>query len=346
MPPTVFPRRWLVLSSHATPSSSELGCANAEEQIIEFERKDAIALGDDEGLDFPSSPTNKTPLEEKPMDETKRGKATECCALCTEPFTSWRQKARIRRTKQNCHVCARSVCVVEGQSGDGCCHKTLVPKRLWHRTLASLRKEDTKVRRIDCDWCSQSKDTLPSAGPVGKDKDVPVSAAGEATEQSNKCSASPSPEAKCTCAEGWLCFDCDKNVHEAAPTSILDYLEKAVEEDDFAALHEMTQRPLILWLRTLDCDEALDAQHFVHLSQRLLRVPAYVNDNVAPPWPRPAAKPRFYSTQIIYSGLKALNSTLNFVAGTELVAGNKIRTAVQAVRLVHCSVRTLQFAAP
>jgi len=218
-----------------------------------------------------------------------------------------------------------------------------VPKRLWHRTLASLRKEDTKVRRIDCDWCSQSKDTLPSAGPVGKDKDVPVSAAGEATEQSNKCSASPSPEAKCTCTEGWFCFDCDKNVHEAAPTSILDYLEKAVEEDDLAALHEMTQRPLILWLRTLDCDEALDAQHFVHLSQRLFRVPTYVNNNVAPPWPRPAPKPRSYSTQIIYSGLKALNSTLNFVAGTELVAGNKIWPAVRAVRLVH---RSVQFAAP
>jgi hypothetical protein len=329
-------------SNSSTFPASSPGCAHAEEKIIEFERKDAIAVGDDEGLDYPSSPTNEAPLEEEPMDETKRGKATECCALCTEPFTSWLQKARIRRTKQNCRVCARPVCVVEGQSGDGCrdgcCHKARVPKGLWHRTLASLRKEDTNVRRIDCGWCSQSKDAVPSAGPVGKDKGLPVSA-GEATGQSSKCSASPSPEAKCTCAEGWLCFDCDKHLHEAALTRILDYLEKAVEEDDLSALHEMTQRPLILWLRTLDCDEALNAQHFVHLSQRLLRVPAYVNNNVAPPWPRPAAKPRSYSTQLKYSALEAFKKTLNFVGGKKVrFVCDTVQFAAQGYSLLRESI--------
>jgi hypothetical protein len=286
-------------------------CPPLEESNMEEE--DAIVVGDDEVLDYPSPSTNEAPPKEEAKEETKRGKATECCALCTEPFTPWGsslklstflQKAPIRRTKHNCRVCARPVCAVDGQSGDGCCHKARVPKRLWHRTLASLRKEDTKVRRLDCEWCSQSKDTVPSAGPVGKD--VPASADGEATEQSDK-TASPSPEAECTCAEGWLCFDCEKHVCEAARTTIFDDLEKAVEEDNLAALHEMTQLPLILWLHTLDCDEALDAQHFARLSQRLLRVLAYVNNNVAPSWPRPAAKPRSYSSQVGYSALEAFN---------------------------------------
>jgi hypothetical protein len=38
-----------------------------------------------------------------------------------------------------------------------------------------------------------------------------------------------------------------------------------------------------------------------------LRVLAYVNNNVAPSWPRPAAKPRSYSSQVGYCALEAFN---------------------------------------
>lgn len=197
-----------------------------------------------------------------------------------------------------------------------------MPKKLWHRTLSSLRKEDAKIKRLDCEVCLCSKDTPPPAAassdaskqPSAKEAASTSTDDGEKSDK-EKCSTSPAAEAVCTCAEGWLCVDCNAQIGENAQSTIFDELEKAAEDGDLKSLHELTQHPLILWLLTLDCDDTDDAQHFAGLSQRLLRVPSYLENGVVPTWPRPAAKPRSYTSQVGYSALEAFN----------FVAGGKIR---------------------
>ena len=134
-------------------------------------------------------------------DESKRGRANDCCALCTEPFTPWGsslnlgslvRKAPPRRTKHMCRICARPVCESDSADVPGCCTKARVPKRLWHRSLASLRKEDTKVRRLDCTVCFRSKDAPAPAAADPEDYDDREEKEGVDSE------STPAPEG-CSC---------------------------------------------------------------------------------------------------------------------------------------------------
>jgi hypothetical protein len=134
------------------------------------------------------------------------------------------------------------------------------------------------------------------------------------------CSA---PEEACTCTEGWLCYDCESQVNEHAQSTILDELQKAAEDGDLAALHGLVQHRFISWLLTLDCEKADDARHFTGLSQRLLRIPAYLENGIEPAWPRPAPRPRAYKLQVAQSAFEAFN----------FVVGGKVKLAVQSVRL-------------
>ena len=280
----------------------------------------------------PPAQASPEPCEQQAgKDDAKSGKANDCCALCIESFTPWGsslklsslvRKAGPRRNKHSCRVCARPVCETEGSELAGCCRKTRVPKRFWHRTLMSLRpKEDSKVRRLDCEMCLRA-DT-PSGGASAGAGDSPSATPVECDQTAKAATGSPAAEEACTCTDGWLCYDCESQINEHAQSTVFDELQRAAEDGDLGALHTLTQHRFIAWLLTLDCEEADDARHFSGLSQRLLRVPAYLKNGVEPAWPRPAAKPRAYKSQVAQSALEAFN----------FVAGGKIKLAVQSVRL-------------
>jgi hypothetical protein len=295
------------------------------------------ALGDEEHVmvDIAGSPgraqASPEPCEQKDgNDDTSgkaSGKANDCCALCTEPFTPWGssltlsslvRKAAPRRNKHSCRVCARPVCEAEGSEITGCCKKTRVPKRFWHRTLMKLRpKEDSKVRRVDCEFC------LRAAPVCGEGEDGSPPTPVECDQTGKMASGCSAPEEACTCTEGWLCYDCESQVNEHAQSTILDELQKAAEDGDLAALHGLVQHRFISWLLTLDCEKADDARHFTGLSQRLLRIPAYLENGIEPAWPRPAPRPRAYKLQVAQSAFEAFN----------FVVGGKVKLAVQSVRL-------------
>ena len=223
----------------------------------------------------PELPAADAEAHQAGKDESKRGKASDCCALCTEAFTPWGsslnlssfvRKAAPRRSKHNCRICARPVCEIEpsreGAETTGCCRKTRVPKRLWHRSLASLRKEDTKVRRQDCELCARTRangepddcSALHSPSPTD-----PLDA--DASKDSLGASVA-ADTASCICAEGWLCNDCEENVSNFKRASPLDDMQAAADAGDLQALHVCASLPLVKWMLTLDCEESDDAQHF------------------------------------------------------------------------------------
>ena len=231
------------------------------------------------------------------------------------------RKAAPRRNKHSCRVCARPVCEAEGSDLVGCCRKARIPKRLWHRTLAKLRKEETKFRRMDCEVCLRNKDTPASAPDPNEVKDNDLPAFAEEGPKQSKTGPALPGDAGCSCAEGWLCVDCESQVSENS--TILDELQHAIDEGNLLVFHDLSQNPLVLWLLTLDCEDSDDANHFAGLSQRLMRIPAMLSSGTEPSWPRPAAKPRSYKSQVAHSALEAFN----------FVAGGKLRLAVQSVKL-------------
>ena len=203
-----------------------------------------------------------------------------------------------------CRVCARPVCESDSADVPGCCSKARIHKRLWHRSLASLRKEDTKVRRLDCTVCFRNKDAPAPAADLEEHGDS-ADTAGVDSESGS----APIPAAEgCSCAEGWLCVDCEHQVAESAKSTVIDELQQAADDGDADKLRVLAEDPLVLWLLTLDCEDADDAHHFAGLSQRFARLQLYLERGVEPAWPRPAAKPRCYKSQVRARAAATTNS--------------------------------------
>jgi hypothetical protein len=325
--------RSLARSNPGAPNDKDDSAQPSPEMETAFVDADDPVLVDAEGTpcyklqaQSSSPPAAKEDDQQPGSDGPKKGKAIECCALCTEAFTPWGsslslgslvRKAPPRRNKHSCRVCARPVCETDSSDVAGCCRKARVPKRLWHRSLASLRKEDSKVRLLDCKVCERSYSAVQPADEAG------TNAAIDAASKSDKDVAGEADLGSCSCAEGWLCSDCEAHVSEYALETTLDDLAQAASEGMLDRLHASVQKPIISWLLSLDCDETEDARHFAGLSQRLLRAADYVERGIEPKWPRPATKPRCFKSQVGYSALEAFN----------FMAGGKIRMAVQGVRL-------------